>query len=224
MSFWKSKYRNLMLVGFVGLIILAIYLWPRVFTASYEPENILPEACRDYPSEDNYAQYGTTCGPFSAAGTVRALTQNEVDSWEFAERMKGQIGEAGTHPLGVKGGLIANDVSIEVPGLNAMSNEERIEFLQERLSAGSAIILLGEYEDIHYQHYLTVLGFDKGKDEFYIYDSLYYKLNTTHTYDSNGDLPGNKNFSSAELLDFWGRGGVMGFYEWFAIVGSQKER
>lgn len=210
-------------MGIIILIIAVIYFWPRVFTAKYNPDNILPAACKDYPSEDNYAQYGTTCGPFSAAGTVRALTKNEVDSWAYAEEMKGQIGKAGTHPLGVKGQLITNGVSIEVPGLNSLTDEERIEFLQERLSAGSAIILLGEYKNIHYQHYLTVLGFDKDKDEFYIYDSLYYQMNKTHTFDSNGDLPGNKNFSSEELLDFWGRGGVLGFYEWFAIVGSTKE-
>ena len=79
-----------------------------------------------------------------------------------------------------------------------------------------------EYENIHYQHYLTILGFDKEKDEFYIYDSLYYKLNRTHTVDSNGDLPGNKNFSSEELLDFWGWGGIYGFYDWFAIVARPK--
>lgn len=223
MLFWKSRYRNLIILAVIVLIALVAYFWPRIFTASYDANNILPEACRDYPSEENYAQYGTTCGPFSAAGTVRALTQNEVDSWEFAEKMKAQIGKAGTHPWGVKYELVTNDVSIEVPSLNSMSDEERIEFLQERLSAGSAIILLGEYENIHYQHYLTILGFNKENDEFYIYDSLYYQMNRTHTYDSNGDLPGNKNFTSEDLLDFWGRGGVLGFYEWFAIVGTPKE-
>lgn len=71
-------------------------------------------------------------------------------------------------------------------------------------------------------HYLTILGFNKEKDIFYIYDSLYYQMNKTHTFDSNGKMPGNKNFNSTELLDFWGRGGVFGFYEWFAIVGKNN--
>lgn len=222
MSFWKSKYSSFAFIALIILITLVAYYWPRVFTASYDQNNILLSACRDYPSEENYAQYGTTCGPFSAAGTVRALTDAEVDSWVFADKMKAQLAGAGTHPIGVKGKLIVNGVDIEVPGLNSYSDEERIEFLQERLSKGSAIILLGEYENIHYQHYLTVLGFNKTNDEFYIYDSMYYKLNQTHTIDSNGDLPGNKNFSSEELLSFWGRGGILGFYEWFAIVASEE--
>jgi hypothetical protein len=205
----------------IALILLSAYIAIESWRTDYNPDLIENSSiCLDYSSENNYAQYGTTCGPFSVAGTVRTIKQEEVDSWEFAENIKLKIGSFGTTPFGVKKQLKENEITIELPKVRGYSDEERIEFLQERLSKCSAIILLGVPEEINYQHYITVLGFDKEKDVFYIYDSFYHKINKTHTIDTNGDLPGNRNYSSEELINFWERGGFLGFYEWFSIVAN----
>ncbi len=219
----NSKNKKLIIIGIILIIVLGIYLWNRYFTTNYNRDNISQTSCLNYPTKYNYAQDGMTCGPFSVAGTVRAITNEEVDSWEFAKSINMKIGKKGTHPIGLKDQLKENDVSIEVPKLKGYSNNERIEFLQERLSQCSAIILLGEPKGVNYEHYLTIVGFDKNKDIFYIYDSLEQKIDETHTLDFNGSLPGNKNMSSKELLEFWEGGGMYGFYEWFAIVGSEEK-
>lgn len=108
---------------------------------------------------------------------------------------------------------------IEIPNLKNLSDENKIDFLREQLSQKKPTIILGGREN--YQHYITIFGFDRSKNEFYIYDSLFDKGDKDLTKDSNGDLPGNRTYSSDELLNFWRRGGMYGFYTWYAIITSK---
>jgi putative lipoic acid-binding regulatory protein len=216
------KKNQLIVFGIVLLILLFIYLWHALGTTNYKDDKILSSASIEYPSEYNYAQYGVTCGAFSTAAVVRVVTGENVDSEEFAESITWKISDKGTYPKGLKRQLKKNGVDVETPRLGGYSDERRIDFLKERLSQGKPIILLGEIYEIQYQHYLTVLGFNSTSDEFYLYDSYHKSAGGNLTLDSNGDLPGNRNVNSKELLDFWRPGGMFGFFNWYAIVGSEK--
>ena len=168
----------------------------------------------DYPSNFNYRQTGNDCGPFNTAAVVRALKKEEIDSQTFSEEIGWRLPNGYTLPWGLEEQLEENGIVIEKPNLKSLSDEEKILFLQQRLSHGEPVTILGEMSS--FEHYVTIFGFDASKDEFYIYDSL-------HDKDDNASLPGNRTFSSKELLDFWRKGGMYGIYKWYAIVASILE-
>lgn len=169
-----------------------------------------------YPSEYNFRQSINDCGPFNVAAVIRALTKENVSSKNFAENIKWRLPNKYTIPIGLEEQLTENGITIEVPNLKPLSQKEKLQYLKETLIAQKPIILLGEQEG--YQHYLTLFGFKN--DDFYIYDSLHEKGQAGLTKDENGDLPGNRNLSSEELIKFWEKGGMYGLYEWYAIVAS----
>jgi hypothetical protein len=70
------------------------------------------------------------------------------------------------------------------------------------------------------QHYLSIFGFNRKKDEFYVYDSLTEEGDLGFTIDENGSLSGNRTLSAEELLEFWRRGGTYGKFIWYAIVAG----
>ncbi len=79
--------------------------------------------------------------------------------------------------------LKENGISVEIPeNIKRLSDNERVSFLHERLSAGKPIIILGERDG--YEHYITLLGFDSKKDVFYVYDSFFPKGKTGLTVDN----------------------------------------
>jgi hypothetical protein len=168
----------------------------------------------DYPSKFNYRQTVNDCGAFNTAAVVRALKKEEIDSQVFAEEIGWRLPNKYTLPWGLEEQLEENGIVIEKPNLKSLPDEEKILFLQQQLSQGKPIIILGETNG--FEHYITIFGFDASKDEFYIYDSL-------HDKDDNADSPGNRTFSSEELLDFWRGGGMYGMYKWYVIVASILE-
>ena len=111
-------------------------------------------------------------------------------------------------------------ILIDIPNVKGLPDCEKLDYLRFELSQKHPVILLGQQKN--YEHYITLLGFDKKKDEFYIYDSLFEKKEEGSTEDDNGELPGNRTFSSDELLSFWQGGGMYGLYNWYAIVTSIK--
>lgn len=174
----------------------------------------------DYPTEFNYKQTLNDCGPFNVAAVVRALKNKEVDSGKFSKEIKWRLPNKYTLPIGLKKQLKQNDIIVKAPNLKRLSDRDKIYFLQEQLSQGKPVIILGEKEN--YQHYITLLGFDASKDEFYVYDSAYQEDERIRslTRDDNAALPGNQTITSDKLLDFWGGGGMYGVYNWYAIVAS----
>jgi hypothetical protein len=114
--------------------------------------------------------------------------------------------------------LKQNNISIEIPNLKSLSGEDKIAYLKEQLSQSHPIIILGEQGG--YEHYVTLFGFNSTEDEFYVYNSIFEEGESGLTKDENNDLPGNKNFTSEELLNFWRKGGMYGLYEWYAIMNS----
>ncbi|MFA6305967.1 MAG: C39 family peptidase [Candidatus Gracilibacteria bacterium] len=175
----------------------------------------------DYPSKFNYRQTINDCGPFNVAAVVRALGKKEINPQQFAEKTEWRLPNKYTLPWGLEKQLKENDIGVENPNLKSLSDKEKIFFLQQRLSQGKPIIILGEKNN--FEHYLTIFGFDSSKDEFYVYDSSHDKNPGLDgmTKDDSVDLPGNRIFDSEGLLSFWRNGGIYGIYEWYAVVAGK---
>lgn len=216
----RSKIRYFVL-AFIFLLAIGLYARldynPKIYDQS---DTYVPRVSSTIPysSEFNFRQTVNGCGPFSAAAVVRALTDREIDSKEFDKSMRWRLRDGGTLPMGMEKQLKEHGISVEIPEVSRLTDEQKISLLQENLSQNKPIIVLGQTKD--YEHYITLFGFDTSKDEFYIYDSFHDKEKEGYTKDDNGDLPGNRTFTSKELLDFWRGGGMYGFYNWYAIVAS----
>ena len=216
-----SKEKNLW-IGLMGvLILLLVYLF---FSLSAKPKidakNIKASAFIEYPTEYNYRQSKNDCGPFNVAAVVRALTDKNADSSLFAEEIGWRLPNKYTLPWGLESQLKAHDVRVEKPSFKLLTDDEKIMIIQEYLSIGRPIIILGERDN--YEHYITILGFDSNTDQYYIYDSLQLSSSEQKdmTMDENATQPGNKTMKSQELLDFWRGGGMYGLWGWYGIVAS----
>lgn len=172
----------------------------------------------DYPTEFHFLQPDNDCGPYNVAAIVRVLNKKQVSSGEFAETIGWRMPNGYTMPWGLEEQLKENGIPIEIPNLPVFTDEERLDFLHERMSQGKLVIILGEKDGI--QHYLSLFGFNRQKDEFYVYDSLLEEGTVGMTIDENGDQTGNSTLNSNELLKFWSQGGMYGKFIWYAIVAA----
>lgn len=212
----------------VGLALLLIGVFILIFNhraPKINKEGTPSQALTPYSSEYNFRQTVNDCGPFNVAAVVRALKNAEVSSAEFSEDIKWRLPNKYTVPLGLEKQLKDNAISIKTPDVSDFTSEEKIAYLQQELAQNHPLIILGsrdDYVNYNYEHYITLLGFNKEKDEFYAYDSFFEKGSPGLTKDSNGDLPGNRNYTSDKLLDFWKGGGMYGLYEWYLIVASNE--
>ncbi|MDD3861366.1 MAG: hypothetical protein PHP74_00510 [Candidatus Gracilibacteria bacterium] len=209
----------------IGVVIVAIFIaLCLLFFVNKPPtigmSNIKEIALIDYSSDINFRQTVNDCGPYNVATVVRALKKEKIDSSKFAKEIKWRLPNKYTLPLGLERQLKENGINIEIPQVKRLSDRDKIAFLHEQLSLGNPIVILGGID--HYQHYMTIFGFNSNKDEFYIYDSLQEENpdNLSLTIDENDELPGNKSMSSKDLMDFWRKGGMYGIYKWYAIVAS----
>ena len=173
-----------------------------------------------YPSAYNYRQTKNDCGPFNVAAIVRALKGEAVDSATYAQEIGWRLPNKYTLPWGLENQLQENGINVEKPHFNLLTDDEKIALIQQHISDGKPVIILGERDN--YEHYLTILGFDSQNDENYIYDSLQAALpkHQGMTTDENGQNPGNATLSSSELLDFWRSGGMYGLWKWYGLVAS----
>lgn len=206
-----------------GIIILVIMIGlttARGNKPQMDPNLIKESAIIAYPSKHNYRQTKNDCGPFNVAAVVRALKDQDVDSTLFAQEIGWRLPNDYTLPWGLENQLKENDIKIEKPNFNLLTDAEKITLLQQHLSLGKPIIILGERDD--YEHYVTIFGFNTVTDEYYVYDSL-QTFSTDEpdiTTDENASFPGNKTFSSNELLTFWRGGGMYGLWEWYGLITS----
>jgi len=174
----------------------------------------------EYPTEFNYKQTKNDCGPFSVAAAVRALTGKNVSSASFAQEVSWRLPNNYTLPWGLESLLKAHSISIKKPNFKFLMDNEKIMLIQQYLSYGLPIIILGQRDN--YEHYITIVGFDSNKDQYYVYDSLQSSSpeQKNMTIDENSTLSGNKTLNSQELLDFWRGGGVYGLWKWYGLVAS----
>lgn len=227
--------KKILIVEILIIVIIGVFLWVNNIPPEIQPEYIpksepeviveptiieIPDSfIIEYPSKYNYWQTINDCGPFNVAAVVRALSKQKVNSAEFAKNIEGRLPNKYTLPWGMEKQLKENGITIEIPNFKSFSDKEKIEYLQEQLSQGKPIILLGE--QTKFEHYITIFGFNKIKDEFYIYDSMLDGAQKGLTIDNNGKFPGNRNLSSKELLDFWREGDIGGLYKWYAIIANK---
>ncbi len=215
------KKKTLLILLACAFILLLVYvIFDSGTKPAIEPGDIKESALIEYPPEYNYRQSINDCGPFNAAAAVRALRGTDADSTLFAREIGWRLPNKYTLPWGLESQLKEKGITIDKPSFKLLADEEKITLIQQYLSASRPIIILGERD--HYEHYLTILGFDSGLDEYYIYDSLEAKLpeQTGMTIDDNDDFPGNKTMKSQEILNFWRGGGMYGLWEWYGLVVS----
>lgn len=218
------KTRSIIIIFFAialtGLIL--IFLLKKESPAILNKNKIEIQSLIEYPAIFNYRQTINDCGPYNTFAVIRALKGEDSDPQAYVKSMKWRLPNKYTIPWGLEKQLEENGIVIETPNLEQLTNEDKIVFLKEQLTLKKPIIILGEREN--YEHYITLFGFNSEKDEFYAYDSLYKKHISIEgiTEDDNGNLPGNRNLTSNELLNFWEKGGMYGLFKWYAIVASIK--
>ncbi len=216
----KLKSKNLIILGVLIILVAGIYFWMNNKAPAIDESKISVSSVIEYTPEFNYRQTINDCGPFNVAAVARALTKEKINSAEFAKNIEWRLPNKYTLPWGMEKQLKENGIVVEIPNIKALSDKEKILFLRERLSQGKPVIVLGERDN--YEHYITIFGFNSAENEFYAYDSLFEKAEEGYTADDNGSLPGNRNFTSEELLNFWRGGGMYGLYNWYAIVASME--
>jgi len=201
------------------LVLVGLYmLRPRTDIPEMNISIIQDKWTIDYPQEFHFLQTENDCGPFNVAAVTRTLNNKEVSSAEFAKNIGWRMPNNYTMPWGLEEQLKDNGIPIEIPNLPVFTDEERLDFLHERMSQGKLVFILGEKDGI--QHYLSLFGFNRQKDEFYVYDSLLEEETVGMTIDENGDQTGNRTLNSNELLKFWSQGGMYGKFIWYAIVAG----
>jgi hypothetical protein len=217
----KTKRSKLILfIIFLAILSLCFWFLKNGGAPTIDKNKILYSSIIDYSGEFNYRQTVNDCGPFSTAAVVRALTGKTIDSAEFTKNIGWRLPNKYTLPWGLEKQLKDNGISIETPNLKNLSEEDKILFLEEQLSQKNPVIILGQIKK--YQHYITLFGFNDREKTFYVYDSFFDKGEDGLTKDANGDLPGNRNLSFEELLNFWRGGGMYGLYNWYAIVSEKR--
>ena len=183
----------------------------------------LPEAVAlPYPAGADYRQTGNNCGPYAAAAAVRALEGRDALASEQAVaqmplRVPGWI----TMPEGERMFLERRGYAAESDDASGLDETGRVRFLREKLAAGNVLILLVG-RSLVTQHYLTVLGYDRPRDVFFVYNSALPEGEPGMTVDANGAEPGNITMSADDLLKYWSGGGVLGFYRWTALAAHVR--
>lgn len=216
-----SKKRTL----FIGLLCALMLFFTNAFLyfgskPRIDVAVIQESAFIEFPSKYNHRQTKNDCGPFSVAAAASALTGKEVNPASFVREIGWRLPNNYTLPWGLERQLQKNSITIEKPNFHLLTDAEKITLIRQYLSLGKPIIILGERD--HYEHYITLLGFNARINEFHIYDSLQASSSEQKgmTIDENGFLPGNTTLNSQELLNFWRDGGRYGLWNWYGLVAG----
>jgi len=207
-------------IGLLILLTLSGFMVMRGNKPDVDQSLIKESASISYPSAYNYRQTRNDCGPFNVAAVVRALKEENIDSATFSQEIGWRLPNKYTLPWGLENQLQENGINVEKPNFNLLADDEKITLIKQYISNKIPVIILGERDK--YEHYLTILGFNADKDEYYIYDSLQAASLDQQgmTTDENGRNPGNATLNSSELLDFWRGGGMYGLWKWYGLVVS----
>lgn len=203
------------------LIVISIFFVFKNQKIKLDTNTVKKSVVINYDQKYNLRQTKNDCAPFNAAAVVRIIQNKDVSSEEFAKKIKWRLPNKYTIPIGLEQQLKDNGISIGIPNVSNLSDSEKIGYLTEQLSQGKPIIILGKQGN--FQHYITLLGYNSSQDNFYIYDSAFEKGEENLTKDVNGEMPGNRNFTSDEIISFWKGGGMFGFYKWYLIVADHSK-
>lgn len=171
----------------------------------------------EFPSTYNFRQGPNECGPYATSAFIEAAV-GKVSIEKILRDWSWRLPGGYTHPRAIESTVRLYGIAPRPLSLRALSDEEKIRFLQEELWQGGPLLLLVKMYG--YQHYITLLGYNRNTEIFFVYNSLLRKGEEGMTADDNGMLPGNRNISAEELLAAWSQGGIAGFYTWYALTGS----
>lgn len=206
----------LITVSFLGLFVFSHLLpaSPPAIEGSADRSNtfVTVNTAVDFTQRQGYNE----CGPFNIALAIQALTDSTEGTQDIVTRVPLRFYRGYTPPQGLTATLSSLDIKTREYALSGSTDQERLTFLANTIANGSPVVLLGVDHGV--QHYITVYGYTE--KAFHVYDPAYEPAGDRSTLDDNGSLPGNRILTDDELLSFWSQGGVLGLYEWYALVLS----
>jgi len=195
---------------------LGLFRSTPTLTSSEIPKQYMLEVA----SRSNFRQGLNQCGPYSAAIFLNTFKPTAaIQPTQFVEQLPWKLPGGYTHPRALESLIRKQGVQVQAYNVGALSDEEKIEFLHQQIASGLPVILLTYMYD--YQHYITLLGYDAVKEEFFVYDPVFTRGDAGMTVDENGELPGNRNISDTQLLSDWSHGGIAGFYTWYLLTTAK---
>ncbi len=218
----KSIYVTMAII-IVSMVATTLYVAFARSASQMSGEKIPDVYALPYPADANYRQTRNNCGPYSAAAAIRALDgKDSISSEDAVAKMPMRVPGYFTMPQGISAFLRSRGFTAEIDDVSRLEQEAKTKFLQEKLAASRAVILLVG-RSLMTQHYITLLGYDRPRGVFFVYNpALAAGKEKGQTIDSNGAEAGNVTMSTADLFDYWKGGGVFGFYRWTALVVGKK--
>lgn len=170
-----------------------------------------------FPARYHYRQTYNDCGPYSIKAVLTIIKEKEPSITEIKKNLKWRMKNNYSIPWGIEGLIKKHGITIKTPNAKKFTDKKKIILLKQHLAAQSPIIILIGTEK-GYQHYITILGYDK--THFYIYDSALGKSKTNgmFTTDLNGKTTGNNSLTYEKLLRLWKAGGMYGFYQYYLLI------
>jgi hypothetical protein len=219
----RKKFGKVIAVLVLSVISLLsiIYLAPYIRPAAAASQNFSSSFSINYPTNWQHRQTLNNCGSYSVAGAIRALYQTDsINSEEVVQNIPWRWPDKFTLPWGLEDQLKKHSAQTNFPNLHKRSNNQKLDYLKSELSQDHPVILL--VNETNYEHYIVLLGYNE-TGGFHIYDPVNYRDSTNKnlTRDDNGEETGNRTLSSDELINIWSRGGILGVYEWYAVVVSR---
>jgi hypothetical protein len=168
------------------------------FSKTEIPEQVL----LSFPNNLNLRQGLNQCGPFAAMAVLWIKTDSFADPQELDQETGWKVGNNMTLPWGIERVLKERELKTSTVALGHIRNKEH--YLKLELSKGNPVILLNKTDD-GILHWFTLVGYTK--DVFYLYDSYQDAADIPgYTIDDNGALPGNRTYSTQNLLTRWANG------------------
>lgn len=198
-----------------AIVVFAGFLfWP---ASSWHADNLPVKYAIPFPPELHVAS-----APETSAITIAtqiSLWHNENAPITMREREK--YTESWRMDQGAYAGFALqnllnakNIASTPVRGTN-MSDQQRIEKIQDTISQGTPLLLMGGQKNV--PSYMLVVGFNRVAQTFDVYDPTIAHDVSNITYDNNDETSGNITYDNSYILDFWDEGGLYLLYNYYGI-------
>lgn len=167
-----------------------------------------------------YKQWKNECWPYSVSAVQRIINNEQVDSKYVNTIVPYRLIKWTTLPEWLEKYLHTQWISTVRLDLDAISQEQKVQYLKHQISNNNPIIILWDTD--LYQHYFTIIGYDTINNEWYIYDSLQKEWDNWLTIDSNWDQPWNLTMTNDQFFKFRSGWWKFGLYSYYALVSVNK--
>ncbi len=194
----KTKISKMIVKIVFGLLItllVVISILVIIYLTPFPKKDVI---CVNIPSEfiitkPNFfeTQGYNECAAYATAYVLRSLGK-DTNGDKIYKNMKYKLPLLGIVP---SKGIIDTFKSYNI---KATYYKGDINTLKMRVSQNIPVILyIGE--NIKWEHFITLVGYENSSSKIYVYDSLLED-------DSNGEAPGNKTLTEDDLLKVWDNG------------------